>query len=281
MTAVYTVGKNEHPRFLAGGNSLSYSNNGIDWYQRWAELALQQIPEELWDHISGVSSSSFALGNGLREDIERVFAFSQLPVPDKMKKHCHLLGFGSMHRLIPAVQFRRSGLYSKDVLFSYDSTKHTGGIARGQFQNGPSIAQLRRVKDKMYYHAVAELEKFFDEILKFKFNEEHFYDTIIQPASYWTEKYGERQKIFERNLFRYGFLMFSVHTVMNMVKKMEKNETFLTKVRKKDSHLFLPLSKIKTLDEYNYWKNHVARHLTSKKVKSLDDRTSIESFFDI
>lgn len=259
---------------------LIVQGNGLEWYQKWAELALKQVPKEHWDHISGVSSSSFALGNGLKEDIERVFAFSQLPVPDNMKKHCHLLGFGSMHRLIPAIQFRRSGLYSDDILFSYDSTKHTGGIARGQFQNGPGIAQLRRVKDKMYYHAVSELDAFFRDILNFKFNEEHFYDTIIQPASYWTEKYGERQKIFERNLFRYGFMLFSVHTVMNMVKKMEKNEAFMIKLRKRDSHLFVPLSKVKTLDDYNYWKNHVSRHMTSRKVKSLSERSSLDQFFD-
>jgi hypothetical protein len=43
MTAVYTVGKNEHPRFLAGGNSLSYSNNGIDWYQTTTDISLTNI----------------------------------------------------------------------------------------------------------------------------------------------------------------------------------------------------------------------------------------------
>ena len=258
---------------------LIVQGNGMEWYQKWAKIALKQVPKEHWEHIGGVSSSSFALGNGLREDVERVFAFSQLDVPDHMKKHCHLLGFGSMHRLIPAIQFKRSGLYGDDILFSYDSTKHTGGIARGQYQNGSSIGQLRRVKDKMYYDTVAKMSAFFKDILKYEFNEEHFYDTIIQPASHWTEKYGQKGLIFERNLFRYGFMLYSVHVVMDTVKKMENDERWIAKVRSQDAEVFIPLSKVKTLSDYNHWKNHAARHLTSKKVQVMSDRSSLDSFF--
>ena len=259
---------------------LIVQGNGLDWYRRWADLVLQQIPQDKWQYIAGVSSSSFALGNGLREDVERVFSFSQLDVPDTMKKQCHLLGFGSAHRMIPVVQFKRSGLYDDSILFSYDSTKHTGGISRGQYQNEGSIAQLRRHKDKMYYDTIARMDDFFENILGFEFNEQDFFDTLISPAAVWAEKYGQSGRILERNLIRYGFLMYSVHTTMNMVKHMEKNEEYLTKVRKSDSHVFMPLSKVKTLADYNHWKNHVSRHLVSKKVKTMSEHTSLHDFFE-
>lgn len=259
---------------------LIVQGNGMDWYRRWADLVLKQIPQDKWQYINGVSSSSFALGNGLREDVERVFAFSQLDVPDHMKKHCHLLGFGSAHRLIPVVQFKRSGLYDDSILFSYDSTKHTGGIARGQYQNEGSIAQLRRHKDQMYYDTIARMDDFFENILGYEFNEQYFYDTLISPAAVWTEKYGQGGKIEERNLMRYGFFLFSVHTTMNIVKNMEKHEEYLTKVRKQDAHVFMPLSKVKTLADYTHWKNHVSRHLVSKKVKTMSEHTSLDGFFD-
>lgn len=259
---------------------LIVQGNGMDWYRRWADLVMKQIPQEKWKYIAGVSSSSFALGNGLREDVERVFSFSQLDVPDHMKKHCHLLGFGSAHRLIPVVQFKRSGLYDDSILFSYDSTKHTGGIARGQYQNEGSIAQLRRHKDKTYYNTIEKMDDFFENILHTKFNEEHFYDTIICPASTWTEKYGEGKMAYERNMMRYGFFLFSVHATMNMVKHMEANEEHITRIRKSDAHIFMPLSQVKTVADYTHWVNHVSRHLVSKKVKTISEHTSLSGFFD-
>lgn len=259
---------------------LILQGNGMEWYKRWADLVLTQVPQDKWKYIAGLSSSSFALGNGLREDVERVFSFSQLDVPDHMKKHCHLLGFGSAHRLIPVVQFKRSGLYGDDTLFSYDSTKHTGGIIRGQYQNEGSIAQLRRHKDQMFYDTVTRMTDFHNNILKYDFNEEYFFDTIINPAGFWSEKYGVGGKIWERNLTRYCFFLYSVHRTMDIVKKMEEDEAYLCKIRKQDAHVFIPLSSVKTISDYNHWKKHVSRHLVSKKVKTMSEHTSLAGFFD-
>lgn len=258
---------------------LIVQGNGIDWYRRWSDLVLKQVPQEKWKYIAGISSSSFALGNGLREDVERVFTFSQLEVPDHVKKHCHLLGFGSAHRMIPVVQFKRSGLYDDTTLFSYDSTKHTGGVIRGQYQNEGSIAQLRRHKEQMYYYTVKKMTEFFDKVLDFPFNEEHFFDTICQPAQHWSDKYGEGQKVWERNLTRYGFFLYSVHKTMEMIKKMEDDESYLCTIRPQDAHVFMPLSSVKTMSDYNHWKRHVSRHLTSKKVKTISEHTSLSDFF--
>jgi hypothetical protein len=43
MTTTYTIGKNVSPQFIVGGNSLTFSNNGINWYQSATNISLSNI----------------------------------------------------------------------------------------------------------------------------------------------------------------------------------------------------------------------------------------------
>lgn len=43
MTTEYTVGKNVSPGLIVGGNSLTFSNNGINWYQSPTDIPLTTI----------------------------------------------------------------------------------------------------------------------------------------------------------------------------------------------------------------------------------------------
>lgn len=43
MTTTYTVGKNMKPGLIVGGNSLTYSNNGINWFQSNTNISLTTI----------------------------------------------------------------------------------------------------------------------------------------------------------------------------------------------------------------------------------------------
>jgi hypothetical protein len=43
MTTIYTIGKNVRPTLIVGGNSLTFSNNGINWYQSATNISLSNI----------------------------------------------------------------------------------------------------------------------------------------------------------------------------------------------------------------------------------------------
>jgi autotransporter adhesin len=43
MTTIYTIGKNVRPTLIVGGNSLTFSNNGINWYQSTTNIPLTAI----------------------------------------------------------------------------------------------------------------------------------------------------------------------------------------------------------------------------------------------
>lgn len=254
--------------------------NCMETYKQWADIIIKQVPQKHWKYIAGISSSSFSLGNGLLQDVERAFTLTQLDVPEHITKHVHLLGVGAMNRLIPAIQFRRSGLFSDDMLFSYDSTKHTGGVIRGQYQEGPRIVQLRRTRCPKFHLAYDKIAKFSDNVLDYKMSEDDFYMVIIRGNKDWTEKYGANTaRMFDRNVTAYAFLMYSVDQTMLATEKMMKDETYITKiVRGVEPENIFALSKIKTIEDYNSWVRQAARHVPSRNVRNKETFATLDEF---
>jgi hypothetical protein len=58
--AVYTVGKNVVPRFIVGGNSLSFSNNGVNWYDASTNIPLTTINDLEYNGFVYVAGGSNA-----------------------------------------------------------------------------------------------------------------------------------------------------------------------------------------------------------------------------
>lgn len=259
------------PFMIIQGGSLEY-------YQQWADIVLQQVPQNHWKYIAGISSGAGALGQGLKEDVERVFVLSQLDLPSHMLKRFHLLGFGSMSRLIPVIQMKRSGLFSEDIHFTYDSTKHTRSCVNGQYQLGKKIIQLSRSKDKHYHKAFQLIEDVCENVFDHKFDEDLFFNTIIMPGGEYTKKFGADHMASERNLATFAFFLYSVNEVMKAVKLMEDDETKIAEIRKQDYNAFLTLSKIKDVNQFYQWKNEYGKTLNSKAVKNLDEHSSLEAF---
>jgi len=252
--------------------------NCMETYMRWTDIMMKTIPQDYWKYIGGISSSSFCLGNGFKEDVERAFTLSQLQVPDHIKKHVHLLGVGAMNRLVPAIQFRRSGLFTDDMLFSYDSTKHTGGCSRGQFQYGNKIIQLSRNKCPKYLKFSKEILEFNEKELNNFINEDDLFMTIIKPNSEWEKKYGSKTaRIKERNMAVWGFFLFSVNQTMKAIEDMVNNQDTIPKYCNEKFEFVKSLSSIKTIDDYNSWKRHVSKYLVSKSVKRIDTFSTLEA----
>jgi len=61
MTTMYTVGKNVVPRFIVGGNSLTFSNNGVNWYDASTNIPLTTINDLEYNgfvYVAGGSSAN-------------------------------------------------------------------------------------------------------------------------------------------------------------------------------------------------------------------------------
>jgi hypothetical protein len=120
------------PFFIAQGNDL-------ESYVRWTELAMEEIPKELHERIGGVALGAVALGTGTLEDCKRAFYYTQLPL-SQTTHHFHLLGVGSVSRLLPVIAMQNHAVY-QNTLVSYDSTTHTSGVQMGRYY-GPDFSWI-------------------------------------------------------------------------------------------------------------------------------------------
>jgi hypothetical protein len=105
--------------------------NDINWYQKNLDLILSQIPQDKWKYIDGISCGSGAMGFGDLENIERAAVMAFIDAPEHMKKKFHVLGVGSLSRMIPLVGMVQNDLFDKDVHISYDSSSLTISFTLG------------------------------------------------------------------------------------------------------------------------------------------------------
>lgn len=259
---------------------LIIQGDSLESYQKWLDVCLNQVPKEHWGLIKGISCGSGALGAGLQEDAERIFILSQLQGPKHLLKHFHLLGFGSMNRLITAIQMSKTNLFEDDVLISYDSTKHTGGVMRGQYQLNQSMVQMSRDKDEMYYKVLKDITKNCKDVFDYEFNEEIFHDTIVKTASFWNEKYGDSSVELERerNITRFIFLVSGVLNLMRYVDNMMKDERLIAKLRKKDHNALITLKHVNDKKDFDEWMKVAGRHLISKRVGNYHEKSCLSNF---
>ena len=111
----------------------------LETYLEWINTILETVPKDDHSHIGGVAMGGAALGTGPLEDIQKAFFASQVPIRDENGKlHLHILGVGSVARMIPYLIFLQNGLYG-DVHVSYDSTTHTRGVETGLYYTPGTI----------------------------------------------------------------------------------------------------------------------------------------------
>lgn len=107
--------------------------NDVQTYMNWADIIMNTIEPEDHNRVGGIAMGAAALGTGPKEDIQRAFIPSQLDVRDENgDMHLHVLGVGSLRRLLPYIIFQQNGLY-KNIKISYDSTTHSRGVETGLY----------------------------------------------------------------------------------------------------------------------------------------------------
>lgn len=123
--------------------------NSVDTYNRWAQIIFDILPEKYHDKIGGVALGAAALGTGAVEDVQRAFAVSQLPEflrDENGVLHIHVLGVGSIRRMLPFLIFNQSGLY-ENVKISYDSTTHSRSVETGLYYVDEATYKFTRMLD--------------------------------------------------------------------------------------------------------------------------------------
>lgn len=266
------------PFFIAQGNDL-------DSYVKWTELALEQIPQELHSHIGGVALGAVALGAGTLEDCKRAFYYTQLPL-SKTTHHFHLLGVGSVSRLLPVIALQHHEVYANTVI-SYDSTTHTSGVQMGRYY-GPdfqwitpgrayldeSTGKFSADKFEDYSFINADIRK---HVTDYIVEDEFFQEAMNVPVrKYQSLHNGEFLPPIE------AFSAFFVGSTMNFIRHVDHvSQNFENAHSVVDEQTFGAMSdfrNVKTREDFEYWLHHAGSSLDSSPIEDGQPASLPEGF---
>jgi len=275
------MGSKARPFFIAQGNDL-------DSYVRWTELALEEIPKELHEFIGGVALGAVALGTGTLEDCKRAFYYTQLPL-SKTTHHFHLLGVGSVSRLLPVIAMQHHDMY-QNTLVSYDSTTHTSGVQMGRYY-GPDFKWItpgRLFRDdennyktenggqgtKDYRFINSDVRKYVKDYIV---DDDFFMEAMNIPVRAY-------QKLHNGNFLPplEAFSAYFVGSTMNFMRHVETVSNDFSKARELVDVLTFEatsdMRSVKSRQDFEHWLRHTSSNLDSTPIKDGQPKSLPEEF---
>lgn len=262
---------NTKPLLIAQGND-------IETYRIWTDTLLSAIPSHLHRHIGGIAVSGASLGGGLLEDIQKAAFIAELD-----HNHIHLLGIGSVKRLLPLMVFNRSGLYKKEYHLSYDSTSHTSGINKGSYWIDGKSVGLGRTMGLAYEHVYSDIDKKLNLQQK-GIDLKDFYATMSK-RNYSKMKHSDNSFIEEEVIkFIYITMGFGASSIINFINDVDLCSSSdhqidkFSKLYKMNRDTF-SLKQISSISDFEYWLKTCANHIPSKRIKKTTETHTLDELF--
>lgn len=241
------IGTGCKPFIIAQGNS--YKD-----FRQWTRIVVDELGE-LSDDIGGVAFGSSALGRGELEDYIRAHACATLDAPDHIKKHVHILGVGSIQRLIPMIASHYDGLVSYDSVthssadsfFVYQGPDRKLGYKHGNMNDVPAIvADITRWNEKIGFYASPE------DIRRILITQRS--ETAFTPESRW-----------QYDTLKFLIGLYNVRNFMGTLDDLRKQDTkIIENLNQKRYNLFRTFKNVKDDAQFDEWRRTVGRHATSQ-----------------
>lgn len=105
--------------YIVQGNTI---NDMVEWFT----IAADVLGPDNVKKLKGIALADTCMGNGMLESCDMMLAakiiFDNNP---QLNKHIHLLGVGSVSRMLPAIMMVASGLIDSDTTISFDSSSNS------------------------------------------------------------------------------------------------------------------------------------------------------------
>ena len=225
--------------------------NDVETYLRWYEALMNEIPSEWHTRIGGVAMGAAALGTGPLEDVKRSFIASEIAkMWPRDKMHLHILGVGSIRRIIPYLVFVQNGLYD-NVEISYDSTTHSRAVEKGLFYQGEGTTKFSRQMSNLY----REMYQNCMETINLGVELDEFHTLLNTPSLKAKDKYGNLNKWL---YVRTAFILMSIRNFMQHLEQMMLNKEDLLKFtgKMKLDGQFRNLYNVKSKSDYMAWETN-------------------------
>lgn len=258
-------GTQAKPMLIAQGNDY-------DSYMKWVEYIQDEMPKEYVKHIGGIAMGAAALGKGSLEDIKRAFYFTQLPI-ELENKNLHLLGVGSVYRMLPQLIFGQSGLY-KDVHMSYDSTTHTSGVVQGRYYMDDFAFCFTRAYDDSYRIVMEDMKQNFPCI---HYSVDDLYNVLNCSSKTYQSRYGSIDPSLQLYV---AYVASSIKNFIDQVDRVSRSKAEVMKFAKGlDKNAFDALYSVQTPKDFEHWVKHVGPYMSSEPVREYVQPNSLESLF--
>ena len=225
--------------------------NDVDTYLRWYECLMEEIPSEWHSRIGGVAMGAAALGTGPLEDVKRAFIASEVAKTwPRDKMHLHILGVGSIRRIVPYLVFCQNGLYD-NVEISYDSTTHSRAVETGLYYMGQGTRKFNRQMSNLY----REMWQNCMETINLGVELDEFYHLLNTPSMKAKEEYGDLNKWM---YVRTAFILMSIRNFMQHLEQMLLDKDALLQFTRKmrlDGQ-FRNLYNVRDKDDYTAWETN-------------------------
>ena len=261
---------------------LIAQGNDYDSYMTWTECILEELTSYHLSRIGGIAMGAAALGKGPLEDIKRAFYFTQLPI-ELESRHLHLLGVGSVYRMLPNIVFIQNGLY-RDLQLSYDSTTHTSGVTQGRYYisgdrvlNGKYRSSdyqmtFTRAFDDSYRivrEDICELFPFMAE-----YNLQTFYNVLNMSARTYEERFGNIDPSIQIYI---AYVSACIKNFMRHVERINNSKYELIDFAKgTDKNAFNFLYDVKNTADFNNWLRNVGNTIESEPVQLIAPQINLE-----
>jgi hypothetical protein len=266
---------NEQINYFRENNSgckpyLITQGNDLDTYTQWVEIILEQLEGDNYNYIGGVAMGAAAFGMGTLEDIKKNFFYSEIckMLPNR---HLHLLGVGSIARLLPSLIFMKNGRFDSDdhpAQVSYDSSTHTSGQNYGRvYDEAMKLCSMTTPSD---------YDRAYQLIVKhFPWAADEFTSSQYRDLLYSAHKETKPENIYRRYLTKNLTGLADIKTFISHVDQVYDNlEVGLGYISNKQEYYPIKaLFSVRSKEDYYEWERQYAQVLTSKAYPTCKPNT--------
>lgn len=121
---------------------LIIQGNAPEDFKNFYEGAKEALGSDI-EKLRGCALADTCIGTSVLDACDMLSMMQHLNLPDNLRKNVHLLGVGSIKRMLPALIMSQSGFLDKDIHISYDSSRHSNAPIFGNapHQHSESFGQ--------------------------------------------------------------------------------------------------------------------------------------------
>ena len=258
-------GSDARPMLIAQGNDY-------DSYMKWVEYIVDELTPDHVRKIGGIAMGAAALGKGSLEDIKRAFYYAHLPI-ELESRHLHLLGVGSVYRLLPQIIMMQNGVY-QDVQMSYDSTTHTSAVTQGRYYMNDTTFTFTRAFDDSYRIVLEDIKRNYPF---YELNVDQFYECLNVSSRTYEAKHGSINNSLQTYV---AYVSSCIKNFIEQVDRISQSRDNVMKFAKGlDRNAFDALYSVHTPEDFAHWLRHVGPYMDTQPVLEYTEQSSLEELF--